>query len=133
MKIEIMNHKAGGPSWVGTMDSGGHSASPPVTEYWRQDSDQVKVPLDRWFYVEIYLHRSSSSDGRFYFAVNGQKVFDRLGPNYGVNQEPIKNIAHFIAYGPSNAFPGWQWVDDFEVRNLPPCPALPCGPPPRLS
>jgi hypothetical protein len=133
MKLEIMNWKAGGPSWVATMDNLGHSASPPATEYWRQDSDQIKVPLDQWFSVEIYLHRSTGSDGRFYFGVNGQQVFNRMGPNYGSLNEPIKIIAHNIAYGPSNSFPGWQWVDDFEVRNVPPCAGVPCGPPPRLS
>jgi hypothetical protein len=126
--IQILNNHAGGPTWYIQSDDTGGSCNPcNQVPYWRVDS-AVKVPLDQWFLLEIYFHRSNDSSGRFFFAVNGQKIVDRLGPNLGFRQDEIAVISHSIVYI-GGKMPGWNLVDDVEIRDRPPCAALPCGPP----
>jgi hypothetical protein len=106
------------------------NGSYPYQEYWAVPNTSVPVPLDQWFSVEFYLHRSTGSDGRFYWAVNGQTVADHYGPNYGVNNENVNALMFSNLYGNSvHLKPAYQWIDDLEVWDLPPCSALPCGAP----
>ena len=106
------------------------NGSYPYQEYWAVPNTSVPVPLDQWFSVEFYLHRSSGGDGRFYWAVNGQTVADHYGPNYGINNENVNALMFSNLYGNSiHLNPGYQWIDDLEVWDLPPCAALPCGAP----
>jgi hypothetical protein len=81
--------------------------------------------MNQWFLMEVYLKRSTGSDGRFFWAVNGQTIADRMGPNYGANNEAILGMYLQNVY--SNYFPMYQWVDDFEIWDAPPCANLPCG------
>jgi len=102
----------------------------PYQEYWAVSNTSVPVPLDEWFSVEFYLHRSTGSDGRFYWAVNGQTIADHYGPNYGVRNENVDVLMLSNLYGNSvHLNPAYQWIDDLEVWDLPPCAALPCGAP----
>ena len=102
----------------------------PYQEYWAASNTSVPVPLDQWFSVEFYLHRSSGSDGRFYWAVNGQTIANQYGPNYGINNENVNALMFSNLYGNSvHLNPAYQWIDDLEVWDLPPCAALPCGAP----
>jgi hypothetical protein len=133
IEINVMNHHPSlGPTWYVQADNGGWKFVGGVTTYWAQDSGDLATPLtvkpDRWMYVEIYMHRATDSTGRFYFGVNGQTVFDHHGPNYGVNNDPIAIFAFNTIYA-QNADAQWNEVDDFQVRDLPPCATLPCGPP----
>lgn len=106
------------------------SGAYPYQEYWATSKTSVPVPLNQWFSVEFYLHRSSGSDGRFYWAVNGQTVADQYGPNYGVKNEKVNALMLSNLYGNSvHLNPAYQWIDDLEVWDLPPCAALPCGAP----
>jgi hypothetical protein len=106
------------------------NGSYPYQEYWAVPNTSVPVPLDQWFSVEFYLHRSMGGDGRFYWAVNGQTVADHYGPNYGINNENVNALMFSNLYGNSvHLNPGYQWIDDLEVWDLPPCAALPCGAP----
>ena len=106
------------------------NGSYPYQEYWAVPNSSVPVPLDQWFSVEFYLHRSTGGDGRFYWAVNGHTVVDHYGPNYGVNNEKVNALMFSNLYGNSvHLNPGYQWIDDLEVWDLPPCAALPCGAP----
>ena len=102
----------------------------PYREYWAVSNTSVPVPLDQWFSVEFYLHRSTGSDGRFYWAVNGQPIADQYGPNYGINNQNVNALMFSNLYGNSvHLNPAYQWIDDLEVWDLPPCASLPCGPP----
>jgi hypothetical protein len=102
----------------------------PYQEFWAVSNTSVPVPLDQWFFVEFYLHRSAGSDGRFYWAVNGQTIADQYGPNYGINNENVNALMFSNLYGNSiHLNPAYQWIDDLEVWDLPPCAALPCGTP----
>lgn len=106
------------------------NGSYPYKEYWAVSNTSVPVPLNQWFAVEFYLHRSAGSDGRFYWAVNGQTIADHYGANYGVNNENVNALMLSNLYGNSvNLNPAYQWIDDLEVWGLPPCAALPCGSP----
>ena len=126
--IKLQNHHAGGITWYIQSDRSGSNCSPcNQVPYWRRDS-RVKVPRKRWFRVEIFFHRANDSSGRFFFAVDGKPIIDRQGPNLGYNQDEINVISHAQVYS-SFKTAGSQMVDDVEVRDRPPCSALPCGRP----
>ncbi|UJP02330.1 MAG: hypothetical protein LZF85_11225, partial [Nitrosomonas sp.] len=61
-------------------------------DYWYQDNHTVEVPIDKWFKFEVYWHRSSGSDGRFWAAVDGEVIADYHGPNMGDYNLPINRI-----------------------------------------
>ncbi len=106
-------------------DNNAASGCRSCTTYWSISNHAVTVPLNQWFLLEIYLKRSAGSDGRFFWAVNGQTVADRTGANYGPNNEQIVGLFFQNLY--SNYFPMYQWLDDFELWDSPPCTTLPCG------
>ena len=87
-------------------------------EYWQRDNKIVPVPQDEWFKVEFFWHRSTNSDGRFWWAVNGNVIVDY----HGVNKikEPIDRIMLFTVY--SEKLPLKQLVDDIEIYD-----GFPCG------
>jgi hypothetical protein len=124
--IKVLNKYAGGVTWYIQSDNCG-AAEPNgcgTVTYWTYGST-IKVPTQNWFNVEIYFKRATDSTGRFLFAVNGQVIIDRNGPNMP-RVEEVNNIAHAIVYV-SKKLPGYVLVDDLEVRSAPPCAALPCG------
>jgi len=115
----------GDPYWYAHGDN--NPAGPPLVEYWSASNKSVPVPLDEWALVEIYLHRSTGSDGRFFWAVNGKTVIDHYGPNYGSRRQPVNVFMYSSVYG--SIFPMYQWIDDLEIWTAPPCPSLPCDSP----
>ena len=120
----VYGDASGRPFWFAQGDTNTGSGA-YNDHFWSASNKSVPVPLDQWSLQEIYIHRSTGSDGRFYWAVNGQTVVDRYGSNYGVNNEQINALMFAIAYG--SLYPQSQWVDDMEVWNAPPCTTLPCG------
>jgi hypothetical protein len=121
----------GVPSWHAHADDVGLSHSGAANWFWA-DYTSIPVPLDQWFFVEIYLHRADDTSGRFYFGVNGRTVEDHWGPNYGASHDPIGAMMFVQLYGqdPTNWY---QWIDDLEVWDGPPCSSLPCGAPPHAQ
>jgi hypothetical protein len=113
----------GNPYWYAHGDN--NPAGPPLVEYWSASNKSVPVPLNQWALVEIYLHRSTGSDGRFFWAVNGQTVVDHQGPNYGANNAPINVFMYSSVY--TQYYPAYQWIDDLEIWSEAPCANLPCG------
>lgn len=76
---------------------------------------KVRVPpLDQWFKFEVYWRRGTGSDGRIWMAVNGVKIVDNHGPNYGVNNNPIDRIMFLQLYSGLN-YPLYQWTDDVQI------------------
>jgi hypothetical protein len=129
MSIYEVNYHAGGLEWRVQADNCGWSTPcSPLTVYWTEQPP-MKVPINQWFLVEIYLHRSTGQHGRFYFAVNGQEIVDHAGPNYGVQGDDIAIMVHHQIYSNYKG-QSHQWMDDPEFYELPPCGLanLPCGP-----
>jgi hypothetical protein len=86
----------------------------PYEKFWEVQNMSVPVPVDQWFKVEVFWHRSSGADGRVWMAMNGQVICDRRGPNIGVNNARINRIFTHLLYS-STTYPIYQWVDDLEI------------------
>lgn len=82
---------------------------------WSEFSYDIPVPIGEWFKMEFFWHRSTGADGRVYWAVNGELVADRFGPNYGDYNNSINRISPFGLYTSPTAYPVYQWVDDLEI------------------
>ncbi|HYV61235.1 MAG TPA: hypothetical protein VE958_01095, partial [Bryobacteraceae bacterium] len=87
----------------------------PLQTFWEQTNFNVPVPTGQWFRVEVFAHRSTGSDGRVWVAVNGQTLFDRYGPNMGINNLPWNRIMPFLNYSQGALLPAYQWMDDLEI------------------
>ena len=104
--------------------------------YWSEENHAVPVPIDKWFKYEVYWHRSSGSDGRFWSAVNGQVIVDYHGPNVGDYNLPITRImvnnpysggyatveSHSTGLQIWNGFPCGVEVSCFNYDTAPPTP-----------
>jgi hypothetical protein len=110
--------------WYGALDNVAN-LEPNRVVYWEQNNTSVPVPVGAWFKVEVFVHRSSGSDGRLWFAVNGQTVFDRYGSNIGPLGQSWNRIMAFLNYSSGMLLPSQMWVDDFEVWNGFPSDAAP--------
>lgn len=122
----IYADSSGVPYWLIQADNKPNGCSNCQT-FWTIANKNVPVPTDRWFLMEYYLYRSSGNDGRVFWAVDGQVIADRMGPNMGVNNEEVAVIMYQNLYG--TIFPMYEWLDDLEIWNKPPCAGLPCGAP----
>ena len=118
----IVGNSSGIPSWRVIVDNNPNGTLPPCPAgaCWSADNTSVSVPANQWFLMEYYLHRSTGSNGRFFWAVNGQTLVDHYGPTYGANQENINFLALLNLYGDGNNMsPAYQWIDDVEVWDVP--------------
>ena len=98
-------------SMLGDNNAGGGA---PLVNSWNLENRNVPVPVNQWFKLEFFWHRSNGSDGRIWMAANGQVIADRRGPNMGAWNMPINRIIAPMLYTGS-AMPVYQWVDDLEV------------------
>jgi hypothetical protein len=97
-----------------------------IRSFWEIANHTAPVPVGEWFKFEFFWHRSSQGDGRAWQAINGQVVFDYLGPLLGGN-DPIDRIMLTQVYA-GGALPLYQWVDDIEIWDGFPCgDGVPCG------
>jgi hypothetical protein len=99
---------------------------PDRLEFWRinvpnSGPNAVPVPLGPgcpadapWFKFEVYWHRSSGSDGRFWAAVDGVVVADRAGANMGAANNPIDRIMRPNLYS-GTPYPIFNWIDDMQI------------------
>jgi hypothetical protein len=87
----------------------------PRQNFWELTNVAVPVPVGRWFRVEVFVHRSDGNDGRVWAAVDGREIFDRYGPNVGVNDLPWNRIMPFLNYSTGQRLPAEHWVDDLEL------------------
>jgi hypothetical protein len=85
--------------------------------FWEKNNTTVAVPVGKWFRLEMFVHRSSGTDGRIWVAVDGQRLFDRQGPNMGIKNLPWNRIMPFLNYSSGQQLPAYQWVDDLEIWN----------------
>jgi len=97
ININILKGTEGSLYWQSKGDNLANGPFPAVT-YWREENHIVPVPLDKWFKFEVYWHRSSGSDGRFWAAIDGAILVDYHGPNMGEYNLPITRIMVNDAY-----------------------------------
>jgi hypothetical protein len=109
----VMTYGGGQPYWVVLGDNNAGGGAPAVNKFWVENRT-VPVPVDNWFKVEFFLHRSAGTDGRVWMAVNGQIIADRRGANMGAWGMPVNRIMAPLLYSGS-AMPIYQWVDDLEI------------------
>lgn len=102
------------------------AGSESYVEYWLVQNMTVPVPIGEWFKFEVFWHRSTGADGRFWAAVNGNVIADHSGPNKIAKD--INRILLTDAYG-SGRFPMYQWLDDLRLYDSFPgdCPDPPCA------
>jgi hypothetical protein len=101
--------RTGTPIWQVKTDS---MVGSNYSEIWRQYANAV--PIDRWFKLEVFVHRSSGSDGRVWVAADGNVLADRFGPNLGPKGNRIDRIFLTLLYSGST-YPIYQWVDDVQI------------------
>jgi hypothetical protein len=99
------------------------NGSHPFETYWAADNHMVPVVAGRWFRLETFTHRSTGADGEFWAKIDGQTVVDHVGPNVGVDSDPINRIMLSQVYT-GGRMPAYQWVDDLEIwEGIPPSAA----------
>ena len=113
IKVVILKNKAGELYWLTSADDGAnwvkvdsagkeincpHVPECPLQSYWRVENHTVPVPVGTWAKAEVYWHRSSGDDGRYWAAVNGQVVADYHGSTMGKFALPITRIFSTLAY-----------------------------------
>jgi len=103
----------GTPYWQITADNVANGGL-AFQQFWRVENRTAPVPIGQWFKFEVFWHRSAGSDGRVWMAVNGQKLVDKLGPNIGVNGNPIDRIFVTQLYSAA-IYPIEQWTDDVQI------------------
>jgi len=77
--------------WQAHSDNNANGPDPDEL-YWEAENHDVSVPIDEWYKVEIYWYRSSSNNGYFWVAINGDTIVDHQGANMGKYGFPINRI-----------------------------------------
>ena len=113
INAQIVNYGGVTPYWQITADNVANGGL-PAQEFWRVTNRSVAVPFDEWFKFEVFWHRSHGADGRVWMAVNGRKLVDKFGPNYGVNDDRIDRIFLMQLYSAAT-YPLEQWTDDVQI------------------
>ena len=116
----IIKDSSGKLYWSTVGDNKANQPEAPV-QYWREANNVVPVPIDKWFKYEVYWHRSSGSDGRFWTAVDGQVIVDHWGPNIGKYNLPITRIMV------NNAYTGGAAPVESHSTGLEIWDGFPCG------
>ncbi|NBQ68752.1 MAG: hypothetical protein EBU46_07955 [Nitrosomonadaceae bacterium] len=120
MSVTVMKGTDDKLYWMTKGDNVGGAFTTRV-DYWREDNHIVPVPIDKWFKFEVYWHRSSGTDGRFWAAVDGEVIADYHGPNMGDYNLPITRI--FV----SNPYSGGHVSVDNHITGLEIWNGFPCG------
>jgi parallel beta-helix repeat protein len=101
-----------GPEWYAMTDNAADGGLP--YQYFEQQTDpSFGVPTSRWYRIEMYTLRSAGADGRMVMAVDGRVLWDRRGPNYGINNAEINRVFPFLLY--TAGAPSSHLVDDLEI------------------
>ncbi|MXS84303.1 hypothetical protein, partial [Nitrosomonas oligotropha] len=120
MSVTVMKGADGKLYWLTKGDNAGGVFSTRV-DYWQVENRVVPVPVNKWFKFEVYWHRSSGTDGRFWAAVDGEVIADYRGPNMGDYNLPITRI--FV----SNAYSGGHVSVNNHITRLEIWDGFPCG------
>lgn len=137
IKVIILKNNAGELYWLTKADDAanwvivnsfgavvecpGSPECPSLQTYWRVENHDIPVPVGTWAKVEVYWHRSSGADGRYWAAVNGQVIADYHGSTMGDLGLPITRIFSTLAY--SGGLP----PNETHTRGLEFWDGFPCG------
>src|SRR6476660_2870473 len=113
ISAQLVNYGQTQPYWQLRADNVANGGL-AYQEFWRAENRTAPAPVGQWFKFEVFWHRSKGSDGRVWMAVNGQKLIDKFGPNYGVNSNPIDRIFLTQLYTAAT-YPIEQWTDDVQI------------------
>ena len=94
------------------------------TTFWSVPNYTVPVPVGRWAKVEVYWHRSSGADGRYWAAINGEVIVDHHGSTMGQFNLPITRIFSTVDY--TGGHPG-QFMTGTHTTGLEYWDGFPCG------
>jgi len=89
----------------------------PYEEFWFKEDHNLEVPLNKWFTMEFFSHRSTGNDGRFWWAVDGHVIADYKGATKKIKD--IDRIMLFTTYTGADALE--QWIDAIEIWDDFPC------------
>jgi hypothetical protein len=120
MSVTVMKGADDKLYWMTKGDNVG-GVFPARVDYWREDNYVVPVPIDKWFKFEVYWHRSSGTDGRFWAAIDGEVIANYHGPNMGDYNLPVTRI--FV----SNPYSGGHTSVDNHITGLEIWNGFPCG------
>jgi hypothetical protein len=115
----------GVPRWTIAADDSANSTK--TQTFWKECNGSVPVPLNKWFKVEMFLHRSQTGQGRFWAAIDNQQIFDKRDANglYAPgSSQPIDRLLLPQLYG-GDTYPKYELVDDMEVWDNFPADASP--------
>ncbi len=84
----------------------------PESAIWEYDNYDIPVPENQWFLTEFYWKWSDTNNGRTFWKINNQMVYDHHGATTK-NNKPIDFIILTQIYGDAN--PKHQWIDDIEI------------------
>ncbi|HTQ35898.1 MAG TPA: hypothetical protein VMH77_02580, partial [Steroidobacteraceae bacterium] len=122
------------PFWFVSADNNA-GGSYALVNGWSEANASVPVPdTGGWNKVEIFWHRSSGNDGRFWMAVNGTQLVNHIGANMGAASMSINRIMPSMLTS-NGIFPMYQWIDDFQIwdggfpLSCTPAPGSYCDPP----
>jgi hypothetical protein len=111
--LEIVAWGGQTPFWYVSWDNDANGGL-PYQQFYRSENHSVPVPMGDWFKLEVFWHRSSGTDGRAWFAINGKVIDDHFGQTIGVNKAPINRIMINQVYSGA-PYPIYQWIDDVQI------------------
>ena len=126
MKTVVLKGTDGILYWQNAWDNNANLTKADVSTwtpktYWSESNNTVPVPVGKWFKFEVFWHRSSGPDGRYWVAVNGKTIADHYGPNIGDYKLPVTRLmvtnAYTGGYGPVE-----RHLTDLHIWN-----GFPCG------
>lgn len=107
----------------------GESPQPIRTVDWDLFNDEVPVPIDRWFRLEVAFRHAPAGEGYVWLAVDGQQVALYRGrTQHPDNPLPLKFWSPFKLYASGewlDAGPLHQWIDNVELWSAIPADATP--------
>lgn len=126
MKTQVFKTASGELRWQNAWDNVANLSTTDLPgwqsrTYWSELNPTVRVPVGEWFKFEVYWHRSSGPDGRYWAAVNGQTIVDHVGSNMGDFGLPINRIMLSNAYSGGRG-PVEGYITDVQIWD-----GFPCG------
>lgn len=131
MQTTVLKGKDGTLHWISAWDNNANMSAKTdknkdgspwsFKTFWSESNYTVPVPVGKWFKFEVFWHRSTGSDGRYWVAVNGQTLFNHSGANMGDYGLPINRIMVNNAYS-GGLGPVEGHLTDLHIWN-----GFPCG------
>lgn len=94
---------------------------PSRLDEWSAHNKEVSVPLGEWFDIEVFWRKGDEDEGRLWFAVNGEEIFDFHGrTQHAKRPQDLMFWSIFKLYTGQDALQigsVYQWIDDVEIHS----------------